>query len=149
MKKGIIVHSLVVNQGKVLILRRAKEKDPLRNRWDFPGGTLEDGEQPILGARREVREETGLELKDLQLFYCVSILDNSRNKQFVTLIFLGETNTDPRGIKLNRREHSEFRWIGLNEFGDYRVVDFVRECVSYLKDHGYLIRRRSKKGSFH
>lgn len=140
MEKGIIVHALITNRGKILILKRAKKEDPLKDRWDFPGGTLEDGEQPILGARREVKEETGLALNDLRLFYCVSNLDASKNKQFITLVFLGETDIDPGDIKLNRREHSEFRWIGLNEFGDYQVVNFVGECVSCLKGHGYLIR---------
>ena len=140
MEKGIIVHSLIMNRGKILILKRAKEEDPLKNYWDFPGGTLEDGEQPILGARREAREETGLALNDLQLFCCVSNLNALKNKQFITLIFLGEMDVDPEDIKLNRHEHNEFRWIGLNEISDYQVVNFVGECVSYLKRHGHLIR---------
>ena len=143
MEKGIIVHVLIMNQGKILILKRAKEGDPLKNCWDSPGGTLEDGEQPILGAKRETMEETGLELNELRLFYCASNLDVPKNKQFITLIFLGETHINPRSVKLNRREHGEFRWIGLNEFGDYQVVDFVGECISYLKRHRYLIRQKS------
>ncbi|MDD5527547.1 MAG: NUDIX hydrolase [Patescibacteria group bacterium] len=139
MEKGIIVHSLIINQGKILILKRAKQEDPLKNHWDFPGGTLEDGEQPILGAKREIREETGLVVKDLQLFYCVSNIDAKKKKQFITLIFLGKTKANPKKIKLSKREHGEFKWIELDEFQNYQVVDFVKGCVSYLKSHDYAI----------
>jgi len=139
MEKGIIVHSLVINRGKILILKRAKEGDPLKDYWDFPGGTLEDGEHPISGAQREIWEETGLTLRDPQLFYCVSNIDTQKNKQFITLIFLAKTNIDLKEITISKREHNEFRWIELNEVINYQLVECIRECMLYLESHSYLI----------
>jgi ADP-ribose pyrophosphatase YjhB (NUDIX family) len=46
--------------GRVLLGRRAI--DPGRGLWDLPGGFLNESEQPLAALRREVREETGLEL---------------------------------------------------------------------------------------
>jgi ADP-ribose pyrophosphatase YjhB (NUDIX family) len=47
--------------GRVLLGRRACE--PGEGLWDLPGGFLEEGEPPLQGLRREVLEETGLELE--------------------------------------------------------------------------------------
>jgi NAD+ diphosphatase len=50
-------------EGRVLLVRRAHE--PFKGRWDIPGGFLEEGEHPLDGIRRELREETGLEVEPL------------------------------------------------------------------------------------
>lgn len=49
--------------GRVLMLQRAlDESDPASGKWEFPGGHLEDDEEPIDGAKREWHEEVGLSL---------------------------------------------------------------------------------------
>ncbi len=52
------------DQGRLLLVRRAHE--PFAGRWDIPGGFLEEGEHPVEGIRRELREETGLEVEPLE-----------------------------------------------------------------------------------
>ncbi len=52
--------------GRVLLGRRAVEPD--KGLWDIPGGFLEEGEHPLDGIRRELREETGLEVEPGELF---------------------------------------------------------------------------------
>ena len=52
------VGALIVEGGKILLIRRAHE--PMKGRWSIPGGLLELGESLQDGVRREVREETGL-----------------------------------------------------------------------------------------
>jgi ADP-ribose pyrophosphatase YjhB (NUDIX family) len=53
--------ALCVDNGRVLLARRAIE--PFEGFWDIPGGFLEEGEDPLDGVRRELKEETGLEIE--------------------------------------------------------------------------------------
>ena len=50
--------ALCVDDGRVLLARRAHP--PFKGFWDIPGGFLDEGENPLDGLRRELKEETGL-----------------------------------------------------------------------------------------
>ena len=58
------VEALLERDGKVLLARRKVE--PRRGYWDIPGGFLEEGEEPIEGLKRELREETGIEIEPVE-----------------------------------------------------------------------------------
>ena len=130
MEKCLIVHVVVINNKKILILKRVK-KTYLGGLWDIPGGTLEDGETPKKGAMREVFEETSLKLAEAALFYCYSNMDQKKNKQFITLIFIAKS--DRKNIKTNPKEHSEYFWIKPDEIKSYKTVNYLPACVKYLK----------------
>jgi ADP-ribose pyrophosphatase YjhB (NUDIX family) len=55
------VQAIAELDGRLLLVRRALE--PGLGKWDFPGGFLDEGEHPLDGLRRELREETGLEFE--------------------------------------------------------------------------------------
>lgn len=50
---------VVLNQNKVLLVRRGRA--PFAGLWSLPGGKIERGETPREAARRELKEETGVE----------------------------------------------------------------------------------------
>ncbi len=61
----LAVGAVVVDEGRVLLVRRGAE--PLKGHWTIPGGVLELGESLAQGVAREAREETGLDVKPLEL----------------------------------------------------------------------------------
>ncbi|MFA6410113.1 MAG: NUDIX hydrolase [Candidatus Buchananbacteria bacterium] len=138
MEKGLIVHSLIIDKdGKILIIKRSKENDCLKKYWDIPGGTLEDGEDPISGAVRETKEETGLNIKNLDLFHYTSNVDQVKNKQFIRLIFLATVNLKQPKIILNPREHDEYQWLDLNKITNFKVVDYLIPCLEIIKSKSH------------
>jgi 8-oxo-dGTP diphosphatase len=59
------VGGVVIDYGRALLIRRASE--PLRGEWSIPGGMLELGETLEQGVARELLEETGLQVRVLEL----------------------------------------------------------------------------------
>jgi len=60
------VGAIIFKRGRVLMAQRGKE--PLKGWWSLPGGALETGESLQDAVCREVREETGLEVRPLGMF---------------------------------------------------------------------------------
>ncbi|HET8574680.1 MAG TPA: NUDIX hydrolase [Candidatus Paceibacterota bacterium] len=133
MQKGLIVHTVISNdRGEVLIIRRSKENDVLPEYWDIPGGTLEDGEDPSQGAIRETKEETGLDIFDVKLFFQKSNVDTSKNKQFVTLVFCADSSEI--NVVVNPEEHDAYTWINPLSINTYKTVDYLPDCLRAYKE---------------
>jgi 8-oxo-dGTP diphosphatase len=62
------VQAVIERDGRVLLGRR--RGDPGRGRWDLPGGFLHEGEDALTGLRREVLEETALEIELREFLGC-------------------------------------------------------------------------------
>lgn len=55
-----VVAALIMQDGKLLVCQRTRHQTmPLK--WEFPGGKIEEGEQPRDALRRELDEELGIE----------------------------------------------------------------------------------------
>jgi len=57
----IVTAAIIESQGRLLLTRRRMDV-PYPDYWEFPGGKLESGEDPVDCVVREIREELGIEI---------------------------------------------------------------------------------------
>ncbi|MEX2405401.1 MAG: NUDIX domain-containing protein [Candidatus Paceibacterota bacterium] len=118
--------------GDFLLLRRSEEKYPDTDGvWDIPGGRIDEGSALEENLQREVREETGLELKNApQLIYAQDIILNDQDRHIVRLTFRGKAQGE---VELGDGEHTEFKWISLT---DMQSLDDLDVYVDEILDRG-------------
>lgn len=112
----------VLSAGVVVVRRCDREPRYLLLRvfryWDFPKGMVEPGEEPLEGARREVREETTLDELDFRWGLAYRETPPYGPKRKVARYYLAESSRGevmlPVSPELGRPEHHEFRWVGFD-----------------------------------
>ena len=75
--------------------------------WGLPGGFMEQGEQPIDTLRRELREEIGLEVDDVEVFATRSF----RKPKQVEVLFRARANADVKSLTI---EVERAEWFALD-----------------------------------
>jgi ADP-ribose pyrophosphatase YjhB (NUDIX family) len=102
------VGAVVVKDGSLLMVQRANE--PYAGAWSVPGGTLEHGEYLTDAVRREVMEETGI---DVEVGDLLGILELWRDPHYVILDYVATPvgDAEPRAGD----DASDVRWVPLEE----------------------------------
>lgn len=122
----IIVHTLIIIDGKYLVTKRSKEETTFPEYWDIPGGLVEYGELPKDAVIRETMEEVGLNIIPTKVIHEDSNLDKEKDLIFIRLVYLCELNDDIKNIKLQEEEHSEYRLINsLDELKNEKISPFL------------------------
>ncbi len=126
MKQSIagIIHA----NGKFMIGKRLPTGE-MGNRWEFPGGKVDQGETVEAAITREFFEEMGIVVEIGEKIATVSF-ENKSGTSTLTAYAISIPNTDD--IRLT--EHSEIRWATLSEIEGLSFVDSDRLLLPMIKE---------------
>jgi len=112
---------LVNDEDKILILKSSDLNVKHAGEWDLPGGHIHEGEGDIEGLKREVKEETGLDIASPEM-----VLDDGRKKYYKSREYSGTIEISD--------EHTEYRWVTIEELDSYTIgAKFVEAARAALK----------------
>jgi ADP-ribose pyrophosphatase YjhB (NUDIX family) len=122
------VGGVVISDGRVLLVRRGGP--PLQGQWSIPGGILEVGETLMEGVRRELAEETGIDVRVRTLIEVFERIDRDPSGKaqyhFVVLDYLCEA---VRGIALAGSDVTEVAWAAPFELEKYSLTEIAGRVI--------------------
>jgi 8-oxo-dGTP diphosphatase len=128
--------ALFNDKNELLLLRRSSTDKNRPGEWDFPGGRVEEDENYTDAVIREVKEETGLDLKHDEVDIMYSTTTFYDRVSTMRFIFIGKVQHNPEIILSS--EHDLFEWLpleeALNRFNHPVYVGGIR----YLLDNNLL-----------
>jgi len=122
---------VALDGNSVLLVRR--DKDPAREQWSFPGGSIHPGERTADAARREAEEETGLRLRILDVIGIYDGIYSGSGQQpgfhycVANFLATAEDGREPRA----QSNVSDARWVPLDQTDCYTISDAMRTTLAH------------------
>lgn len=125
-----IARALITRHDRILLCRNKG-----RDYSFFPGGHIEAGETPVVALVREMEEEAGLQLMNIQFVAEVPHGYEVGEERYEEVNYLFQADIGADEVT-SREDHLDFFWIPRTEFGETRVlpmsiksmvVDLLRE----------------------
>lgn len=118
---------------KILLLERSFE--PMKDLFTGVGGKTRFEEDINLSCIREVKEETGLDVKDLKLKGVIKTLLAESNSSWILFVY---TSNDFSGRQINCPEGT-LKWVMTDEVFDLKLIGFIKEMMPFILDKDSLI----------
>ena len=117
----------MIHRDRVLLIRRGSE--PLKGEWSIPGGLVELGEELTAGVRRELKEETGVDVETLE---CILVFDRiMRNGDRVKYHYVIADYLCRRiGGRLRpASDVVDARWVRRDDLRQYRLTEMATKLI--------------------
>lgn len=129
---SVSVACIAVNNKKILIAHR-NPTGAMGNRWEFPGGKVEENESDEETVVREFQEEFGITVKVIEKITENSFEHNGKKRSLHA--YLITVPHDGGDVKYILSEHSEYKWVCVDEIPVDNFVDSDLKILSSVKEY--------------
>lgn len=125
-----VAADLIIEQDEKIVLIKRKF-DPFKDVWCLPGGHVEHGEQVKTAAKREAKEETGL---DIEIKELLGIYDEPGRDPRGPIISVAYVCSTAGGELSADTDAKEARWFPLDDLPDELGFDHAKILADYLSE---------------
>ena len=131
--KKIVAGGIIEKDGKYLLVQETQEK--CQGKWNIPAGGVDDGENVIDAAKREVFEETGCKVEITGILEII----NKNLEDIDVIIFIFDTKLIEENIQIDGVEISDVKWFSyeeiLNMKNDLRAGGYFISALNNKKEN--------------
>ena len=121
------VGGVVIHRSRVLLIRRGTE--PLKGEWSIPGGMLELGEELAQGVRRELREETGLDVEPLEIIAAFDRIMREGERVKYHYVIVDYVCRWKRGRLRPASDVIDARWVRREDLPQYHLTEMATKVI--------------------
>ncbi len=150
----VVITAIIIKNSKYLITKRSMKEKRFPGFWTVPGGKLETSDYIHLPKetehywynvlekvlRKEVRDEVGLEIKNIEYVTSLARVHEDKNPSLVVSCM---ADYDSGEIKLQEDETEDYAWITLEEAKSYKLIDGIYDEL-VMADR----KRKGEKGEW-
>jgi 8-oxo-dGTP diphosphatase len=125
-----VTAAILVKDRRILIAKR-KSSDPLANKWEFPGGTVESGESPEECLRREMREEFDIDV-NVGEYFGESIYHYVHGS-IKLLAYMAYWI----GGEIKMQAHDDYKWVRIDRLSQYDFAPADIPLAKEVMDHDW------------
>ena len=130
------VGALIIEDDRIVLIERGRE--PLKGYWSLPGGAVETGELLVDAVRREVHEETGLEVEVVHLLEIFERITPGEGGQIEYHFILMDYICRPTGGTLQASDDaSRAEWFTEDEIAGLKITEgtprFITNAFDWLR----------------
>jgi len=140
---GVGFGVLIVKDGQILLGKRHEDPEKAdsvfrsANVWTMPGGKLDYGETFTTGAKREVKEETGIDVKEEDLEVICINEDMNEHAHFVTIGMLAKKFSGEAQV-LEPDEITEWKWFNMTELPENIYFPSAKVLENYKQKRFFI-----------
>lgn len=136
MKSRIVIGVLIEKNGSYLFGKKKPNTGPYPNTWVMIGGGIRLEEESVEeGIRRETKEETGLEIKNLKRLSFDEDIEPDKTGVKTHYLFLVYTAKYDKGLEMPGDDIVELKWIKKSDLKKYQLA---RPTIKLFKEIGWL-----------
>ncbi len=142
----VVITAIVVKDGKFLLTRRSPDKKRFPGMWTVPGGKLETKDYLELPKdtkeywynvlekvlKREVKEEVGLEIKDIEYITSLATIHQDGQPSLVISCIAKYVSGE---VTLQFGEADDHKWVDIQEAKSYELIDGIYDELVMADNH--------------
>ena len=121
------------SKNEILFLERSFE--PMKNMFTGVGGKTKFDEDINMSCLREIKEETGLNARNLKLKGIIKTILEGSESSWILFIY---TSEEFSGKQIDCPE-GKLEWIGINEVNNLNLIGFIRELMPFVLNENSII----------
>ena len=125
------VDTIIQKYSQILVIRRKKE--PFKGLFSIPGGFVNEGERVEDAAKREVKEETSLDIELVDILGVYSEPNRDPRGHMMSTVFIGEISPNNKVEALAQDDAAEIKWMNLEELGNTSFAFDHKKIISDYK----------------